>query len=74
MELKKSDVIHLRCYPREKRAVDVIAHYEGRTLSEMVREFIREGVASRGYDAVLFSDLVDVLPLTKVFQTDDPTG
>jgi len=71
MEQIRSDVIHLRCTPNEKRAVDLLALLEGRSLSEMVREFIREGVVSRGYDAVLFSDLIDTLPLSEVIQIDD---
>lgn len=74
MNQSRNSVINLRCYPREKKAVDLIAHHEGRSISEMVREFIREGVKSRGYDSILFSELIDVLPLTEVFKADEKTG
>lgn len=67
----RSDVIHFRCSPEERRAVNLIAHLEGRSLSEWMRELVRTGVKIRGYDEFLFSDLIDTIPLTNVFQVDD---
>lgn len=71
MEQFKKSAINIRCYPWEKRAVDLLAHHEGVNISEFIRICIREAAKARGYENVLFSDLIETLPLTDVITAND---
>jgi hypothetical protein len=59
MTEKRREFIHFRVTPKEKQALEVMATYEGRSPSEMMRELLREGVNNRGLKAIGLIDLSD---------------
>jgi hypothetical protein len=44
----KTKLVQARCTDAERQALERIAQYEQRKLSEALREIIREGAKSRG--------------------------
>ena len=54
MEVKRKESFIFRLSPNEKKMLEIMALQEGRSLSAMLREFIREGMKSRG---LLFKNL-----------------
>ena len=44
----KSARLEIKCYPHEREALATMAAHEGRNMSEMLRELIRESAIKRG--------------------------
>jgi hypothetical protein len=58
METKRKTSFIFRLSLKEKEALKVMAVLEGRSLSEMLRECIREAAKNRGLDALGLVSLV----------------
>ena len=52
MNIYRNHYINCRVSPREKEKMKILAAIENRTISEMMRELIREGMKNRGIDLV----------------------
>jgi hypothetical protein len=48
MDLNRSGLLHFKASAIERLAVERMCQAEGRKLSEMLRELVREGAAKRG--------------------------
>lgn len=63
MDTNRENLIHFRATNGERRVLEIMADQEGRNLSEMLRELVREGAKSRGLYAV---GLIDSLAETRM--------
>jgi len=48
MRERRNEYINCRLTKNEKSALNIMANYEGRSISEMLREIIRESANRRG--------------------------
>ena len=48
IKMRKTESLQVRCTPLERKALEAVAQAEGRKMSEMLRELIREGAQKRG--------------------------
>lgn len=61
----KTKLIGFKATPKERAILDVLCQRENRTISEMLRECVREAAASRGLYSVGMVELMSKFEIPK---------